>query len=80
MTLFQKYSPTLIVELQKYISKSQSITLTENTDINDLLMKDSIYNATGLAVFSLFDEVGRQPRFPLLSRLFPFLATDRRRD
>uniref|UniRef100_A0A2M4BC08 Putative nuclear transport receptor kap120 importin beta superfamily n=1 Tax=Anopheles marajoara TaxID=58244 RepID=A0A2M4BC08_9DIPT len=57
MTLFQKYSPTLIVELQKYISKSQSIALTENTDINDLLMKDSIYNATGLAVFSLFDEI-----------------------
>ncbi|XP_058062595.1 importin-11 [Anopheles bellator] len=57
MILFQKFSRTLILELQKYISKSQSITLTENTDMNDLLMKDSIYNATGLAVFSLFDEI-----------------------
>ncbi|KFB43307.1 AGAP002970-PA-like protein [Anopheles sinensis] len=57
MILFQKYSPQLIQELQKYISKSQSITLTENSDLNDLLIKDSIYNATGLAVFSLFDEI-----------------------
>lgn len=47
----------LIVELQKFILKSQSITLTEASDISDLLIKDSIYNATGLAVFNLFDEV-----------------------
>lgn len=58
MILFQKYSPMLIVELQKFIAKSQSITLTETTDVSDLLIKDSIYNATGLAVFNLFDEVG----------------------
>uniref|UniRef100_A0AAG5CPB2 Importin N-terminal domain-containing protein n=1 Tax=Anopheles atroparvus TaxID=41427 RepID=A0AAG5CPB2_ANOAO len=57
MILFQKYSPQLIQELQKYIAKSQSITLTENSDMHDLLIKDSIYNATGLAVFSLFDEI-----------------------
>ncbi|KAL9692091.1 hypothetical protein quinque_005548, partial [Culex quinquefasciatus] len=56
MILFQKYSPMLIVELQKFIAKSQSITLTETTDVSDLLIKDSIYNATGLAVFNLFDE------------------------
>lgn len=60
MILFQKYSPMLIVELQKFISKSQSITLTESSDVSDLLIKDSIYNATGLAVFNLFDEVGRR--------------------
>ncbi|XP_055641896.1 importin-11 isoform X2 [Toxorhynchites rutilus septentrionalis] len=57
MILFQKYSPMLIVELQKFISKSQSITLTESSNISDLLIKDSIYNATGLAVFNLFDEI-----------------------
>ncbi|KXJ72128.1 hypothetical protein RP20_CCG018800 [Aedes albopictus] len=57
MILFQKYSPMLIVELQKFISKSQSITLTEASDMSDLLIKDSIYNATGLAVFNLFDEI-----------------------
>lgn len=57
MILFQKYSPMLIAELQKYILKSQSITLTEASDISDLLIKDSIYNATGLSVFNLFDEI-----------------------
>lgn len=57
MILFQKYSPMLIVELQKFIAKSQSITLTESSDVSDLLIKDSIYNATGLAVFNLFDEI-----------------------
>ncbi|XP_040161172.1 importin-11 [Anopheles arabiensis] len=57
MILFQKFSPTMIEELRKYITKSQSITLTENSDMNDLLIKDSIYNATGLAAFTLFDEI-----------------------
>ncbi|XP_058821977.1 importin-11 [Topomyia yanbarensis] len=57
MILFQKYSPMLIIELQKFISKSQSLALTESSDITDLLIKDSIYNATGLAVFNLFDEI-----------------------
>uniref|UniRef100_A0A182NDW1 Importin N-terminal domain-containing protein n=1 Tax=Anopheles dirus TaxID=7168 RepID=A0A182NDW1_9DIPT len=57
MILFQKFSPTMVEELRKYITKSQSITLTENSDMNDLLIKDSIYNATGLATFILFDEI-----------------------
>uniref|UniRef100_A0A182XWD3 Importin N-terminal domain-containing protein n=2 Tax=Anopheles stephensi TaxID=30069 RepID=A0A182XWD3_ANOST len=57
MILFQKFSPIMIEELRKYISKSQSITLTESSGMNDLLIKDSIYNATGLAAFILFDEI-----------------------
>ncbi|XP_055541390.1 importin-11 [Wyeomyia smithii] len=57
MILFQKYSPMLIIELQKFIGKSQALTLTESSNISDLLIKDSIYNATGLAVFNLFDEI-----------------------
>lgn len=64
MILFQKFSPTMIEELRKYITKSQSITLTENSDMNDLLIKDSIYNATGLAAFTLFDEVCILPESP----------------
>lgn len=66
MILFQKYSPMLIIELQKFILKSQTITLTETSNISDLLIKDSIYNATGLAVFNLFDEVSDYCNFVFL--------------
>lgn len=57
MILFQKYSSILITELQRFIVRSQAIQLHPGSDIQDILIKESIYNATGLVSFHLFDEI-----------------------
>lgn len=57
MALFQKYHQTLCKQLVTYVQKSQSIQLTETSIIQDILIKESIYNAVGLTAFSLFDDV-----------------------
>lgn len=57
MSLFQKFNPILCSQLVVYIQKSQSIQLTQQSGINDVLIKESIYNAVGLVAFHLFDDV-----------------------
>lgn len=57
MALFQKYHPILCQQLIGYAQKSQSIQLTPTSDIQDILIKESIYNAVGLTAFHLFDDV-----------------------
>lgn len=57
MVLFQKFNTILIKELQIYIHKAQMISLSSESDMKEILIKDAVYNATGLAIFSLFDEV-----------------------
>lgn len=57
MALFQKYPNILNSQLLIYIQKSQALQLNENSEINDILIKESIYNAVGLIAFHLFDDV-----------------------
>lgn len=57
MALFQKYHPILCKQLIVYVQKSQSIQLTTGSEIQDILIKESIYNAVGLTAFHLFDDV-----------------------
>lgn len=57
MALFQKYHPILCQQLVVYVQKSQSLQLTEGSEIQDILIKESIYNAVGLTAFHLFDDV-----------------------
>lgn len=57
MILFSKYNSILINDLQKFILKSQAIILHPDSDSNDILIKESIYNACGLGSYILFDEV-----------------------
>lgn len=44
-------------EVVKYIQKAQAIELHADSDMKTILGKDAIYNAAGLALFNLFDEV-----------------------
>lgn len=57
LTLYIQYRQILTVEVMKYIQKSQVTILHDNSDLKDILLKDSIYNAAGLSAFHLFDEV-----------------------
>lgn len=57
MALFQKYYAILCQQLVVYVQKSQSIQLTPASDIQDILIKESIYNAVGLTAFHLFDDI-----------------------
>lgn len=57
MALFQKYHPILCQQLIVYVQKSQSIQLTTGSEVQDILIKESIYNAVGLTAFHLFDDV-----------------------
>lgn len=57
MALFQKYSAVMTRQLLEYIGKSQALQLSESSEVNDILIKESIYNAVGLTAFHLFDEV-----------------------
>lgn len=47
----------MTAEVSKYIRKVQEITLTPESDLRDILLKDAIYNAAGISAFNLFDEV-----------------------
>lgn len=57
LALFQKYHPILCQQLISYVQKSQSIQLTEGSEVQDILIKESIYNGVGLTAFHLFDDV-----------------------
>lgn len=57
LALFQKYHPVLCQQLIAYIQKSQSIQLSPTSGIQDIVIKESIYNAVGLTAFHLFDDV-----------------------
>lgn len=57
LALFQKYHPILCDQLIVYIQKSQSIELSPTSTTQDIVIKESIYNAVGLTAFHLFDGV-----------------------
>lgn len=57
LALYQKYHPILCQQLIVYVQKSQSIQLTPASEVQDILIKESIYNAVGLTAFHLFDDV-----------------------
>ncbi|KAG5672402.1 hypothetical protein PVAND_002533 [Polypedilum vanderplanki] len=57
MALFHKYSNVLCKHLNVYVQKSQSIELTSTSDAQDILIKESIYNAVGLVTFHAYDEI-----------------------
>lgn len=57
MALFHKYSSVLCQHLKVYVEKSQAIQLSPSSSVNDILIKESIYNAVGLVAFHLFDDI-----------------------
>lgn len=57
LALFQKYNQILCQQLVGYAQKSQSIQLTQASEVQDIIIKESIYNAVGLTAFHLFDDV-----------------------
>lgn len=57
LTLFNHYRTEMTEDIIKYIAKSQSITLSPDSNVQDILAKDAIYNAAGLTAFNLFDEL-----------------------
>lgn len=57
LALFQKFHAILCHQLVVYLKKSQSIQLQATSEIQDILIKESIYNAVGLTAFHLFDDV-----------------------
>lgn len=57
LSLFQKYHTILCQHLLVYVQKSQALQLTSTSNVHDILIKESIYNAVGLVAFHLFDDV-----------------------
>ncbi|XP_059610198.1 importin-11 [Phlebotomus argentipes] len=57
LTLFNNFREHVIPEVVRYIQKAQMTTLSEDSGLKDILLKDAIYNAAGLGAFNLFDEV-----------------------
>lgn len=57
LSLFHKYHAVLCQHLVVYVRKSQELQLTANCSVQDILIKESIYNAVGLVAFHLFDDV-----------------------
>jgi hypothetical protein len=57
MALFHKYHATLCQHLKTYVEKSQTIQLSDASEAQDILIKESIYNALGLVAFHLFDDI-----------------------
>uniref|UniRef100_A0A1B0GAA7 Importin N-terminal domain-containing protein n=1 Tax=Glossina morsitans morsitans TaxID=37546 RepID=A0A1B0GAA7_GLOMM len=54
---FASYQTQMSTEVSRYIRKAQQIQLKPNSDLKDILLKDAIYNAAGLAALHLFNEV-----------------------
>jgi hypothetical protein len=57
LSLFHKFHTFLCQHLIVYVQKSQALQLTSSSNVNDILIKESIYNAVGLVAFHLFDDV-----------------------
>ncbi|XP_055389271.1 importin-11 [Condylostylus longicornis] len=57
LTLFSHFRTEVRCEVLKYINKAQENPLTATSDLKDVILKDAIYNAAGLAPFILFDEI-----------------------
>lgn len=57
LSLFHKYNSILTQHLLVYVRKSQELQLNANSSVQDILIKESIYNAVGLVAFHLFDDV-----------------------
>ncbi|GAB0099223.1 importin-11 [Sergentomyia squamirostris] len=57
VTLFNQFRENVNPEMKRFIQKAQMTTLTEDSDLKDILLKDAIYNAAALGAFNLFDEV-----------------------
>lgn len=47
----------MTTEMIKFVKKAQLMSLNVNSDLNEILAKDAIYNAVGLSAFDLFDDV-----------------------
>ncbi|XP_055902462.1 importin-11 [Eupeodes corollae] len=57
LTVMNIFRTDMTTETLKYIRKAQQINLTPQSDLEDILLKDAIYYAAGLASFNLFDEI-----------------------
>jgi hypothetical protein len=57
MILFTTYRGDLIPYLVKFIEKSQEMQMHAGSSADEILFKEAIYNATGLASFTLFSEI-----------------------
>ncbi|XP_037946692.1 importin-11 [Teleopsis dalmanni] len=57
LTCFNHYQAQMTEEVCKYIRKAQQIQLTEQSKLEDILLKDAIYNAAGQASFHFFGDV-----------------------
>ncbi|XP_067628973.1 importin-11 [Eurosta solidaginis] len=57
LTCFSQYQTQMTSEVVKYIRKAQQIVLSPISDLKDILLKDAIYNATGLASFHFFNDI-----------------------
>ncbi|XP_050322482.1 importin-11 [Bactrocera neohumeralis] len=57
LTCFSQYQSQMTSEVVKYIRKAQQIELTPASDLKDMLQKDAIYNAAGLASFHFFNDI-----------------------
>lgn len=55
LTCFNQTQMT--TEVAKYIQKAQEIQLNETSSLKDILLKDAIYNAAGLASFHFFSDI-----------------------
>lgn len=59
--------------LISYIDKVKENTLNYNSQLRDILIKDSIYNAAGIVSFPLYDEVNVTTCYLFINFLFCFL-------
>ncbi|XP_017466077.1 PREDICTED: importin-11 [Rhagoletis zephyria] len=57
LTCFSQYQTKMTAEVVKYIRKAQQIELSPSSDLKDILIKDAIYNAAGLASFHFFNDI-----------------------
>ena len=56
-TLVNQFKTEMSVEIMKYINRAQQNNLKSESDLKEILLKDAIYNAAGLAAFHLFDVI-----------------------
>lgn len=57
LTLFSQYRSDMVTDLVKFIRQAQETTLTSDSKMDAIFLKDAIYKAAGLSSFNLFDEV-----------------------
>lgn len=57
LSFASSYPQPITDEMCKYINKAQQTILTEMSDLNDILLKDAIYNMAGLGGIYIFGSV-----------------------